>query len=167
MHPGDLAAQVLIAQCSLRRRPSRPRSRSMGRSQHRLAEHRADRLDTPPQSAVGAVLVLGDEPHERVCGRSSSAAKKAEAARLSHESCWWLRRFVSGCWGGDREDHGVGYNFVAGDRDQLMLLPPSVADWLPEDHLAWFVLDVVAELDLSAFHAGYRLDGRGGAAYDP
>lgn len=61
----------------------------------------------------------------------------------------------------------MGYNFVSADRDQLMLLPPSVADWLPEDHLAWFVLDVVAELDLSAFHAGYRLDGRGGAAYDP
>ena len=61
----------------------------------------------------------------------------------------------------------VAYNFVSVDRDQLMLLPPSVADWLPEDHLACFVLDVVAELDLSAFHAGYRLDGRGGAAYDP
>jgi len=61
----------------------------------------------------------------------------------------------------------VAYNFVAGDRDQLMLMPPSVADWLPEDHLAWFMLDVVAELDLSAFHAAYRSDGRGGAAYDP
>ena len=59
------------------------------------------------------------------------------------------------------------YNFVCGDRDQLMLMPPSVADWLPEGHLAWFVLDVVAELDLSGFRARYRLDGRGGAAYDP
>lgn len=48
-----------------------------------------------------------------------------------------------------------------------MLMPPSVADWLPDDHLAWFVLDVVAELDLSAFLAAYRVDGRGGAAYDP
>jgi transposase len=61
----------------------------------------------------------------------------------------------------------VAYNFVACDREQLMLMPPSVADWLPEDHLAWFVLDVVAELDLSAFHASYRADGRGGSAYDP
>ena len=43
------------------------------------------------------------------------------------------------------------YNFLADDRDQLMLMPPSGADWLPEDHLAWFVLDIVAELDLSAF----------------
>jgi transposase len=46
-------------------------------------------------------------------------------------------------------------------------MPPSVSDWLPEDHLAWFVLDVVAELDLSAFYAAFRLDGRGGALYDP
>lgn len=61
----------------------------------------------------------------------------------------------------------MGYNFVAVERDQLMLMPPSVADWLPEDHLAWFVLDVVAELDLTEFLSGYRADGRGGAAYDP
>jgi transposase len=61
----------------------------------------------------------------------------------------------------------MGYNFVAVEREQLMLMPPSVADWLPEDHLAWFVLDVVAELDLTGFLSGYRADGRGGAAYDP
>jgi len=61
----------------------------------------------------------------------------------------------------------VGYNFARVDREQLMLMPPSVADWLPEGHLAWFVLDVVAALDLSGFLVGYRADGRGGAAYDP
>lgn len=48
-----------------------------------------------------------------------------------------------------------------------MLMPPSVAEWVPEDHLAWFVLDVVEELDLTAFLATYRLDGRGGSAYHP
>jgi transposase len=53
------------------------------------------------------------------------------------------------------------------DRNQLFLLPPSVADWLPDDHLAFFVLDVVAELDLATFYGEYREDGRGGAAYDP
>ncbi|WP_408899881.1 transposase (plasmid) [Nocardioides sp. R1-1] len=61
----------------------------------------------------------------------------------------------------------MAYNFAAVDREQLLLMPPSVAEWLPEDHLAWFVIDVVAELDLSAFLAGYRADGRGGGAYDP
>src|SRR5438552_5621095 len=61
----------------------------------------------------------------------------------------------------------MAYNFVAGDRDQLLLMPPSLAEWLPGDHLAWFVLDVVGELDVSAFVAAYRSDGRGGAAYEP
>ena len=61
----------------------------------------------------------------------------------------------------------MAYNFVAGDRDQLLLMPPSLAEWLPADHLAWFVLDVVSELDVSAFVAVYRSDGRGGAAYEP
>ncbi len=58
-------------------------------------------------------------------------------------------------------------NLREADRDQLFLLRPSVADWLPENHLAFFVLDVVSELDLAAFYVEYREDGRGGAAYDP
>lgn len=49
----------------------------------------------------------------------------------------------------------------------MLLMPPSVRDWLPEDHLAFFVLDVVAELDLGGFYRAYRVDGRGGAVYDP
>ena len=53
------------------------------------------------------------------------------------------------------------------DREQLFLMPPSVSEWLPDGHLAWFVLDVVAELDLAGFYAGHREDGRGGAVYDP
>lgn len=46
-------------------------------------------------------------------------------------------------------------------------MPPSVRDWLPQDHLAFFVLDVVEELDVDAFYGAYRADGRGGAVYDP
>src|SRR3974390_387974 len=61
----------------------------------------------------------------------------------------------------------MAYHFVAGDRDQLLLMPPSLAEWLPADHLAWFVLDVVGELDLGVFVAAYWVGGRGGAAYDP
>ena len=59
------------------------------------------------------------------------------------------------------------HNFIACDRDQELLLPPSLKDWLPNDHLAWFVLDAVDELDLSEFYASYRADGWGGAAHDP
>jgi transposase len=58
-------------------------------------------------------------------------------------------------------------NFLRCDREQELLLPPSLRDWLAADHLAWFVLDVVDELDLSAFLAGYREDGWGRAAFDP
>ncbi len=58
-------------------------------------------------------------------------------------------------------------NFLACDRDQELLLPPSLRDWLPDDHLAWFVLDAVEQIDLSAFHASYRDDGWGRAAFDP
>ena len=58
-------------------------------------------------------------------------------------------------------------NVVACDRDQELLLPPSLRDWLPADHFAWFLLDSVKALDLEAFYASYRADGHGRAAYDP
>jgi transposase len=61
----------------------------------------------------------------------------------------------------------MAVNVRAVDRDQLFLMPPSMRDWLPDDHLAFFVVDVVAELDLAEFYADYRVDGRGGAVYDP
>ncbi len=40
-------------------------------------------------------------------------------------------------------------------------MPPSLRDWLPEDHLAWFVLASVEQLDLGAFYTSYRADGHG------
>ena len=61
----------------------------------------------------------------------------------------------------------MAQNFVPCDRDQELLLPPSLREWLPEDHLAWYVLDSVAELDLDAFYVAYRADGWGAAAHDP
>ena len=58
-------------------------------------------------------------------------------------------------------------NFLACDREQELLLPPSLREWLPEDHLAWFVVDAVAQMDLAAFYGAYRADGHGRAAHDP
>ena len=58
-------------------------------------------------------------------------------------------------------------NFLLCDRDQELLLPPSLREWLPEDHLAWFVLDAVEEMDLNAFYGAYRDDGWGRAAFEP
>jgi transposase len=61
----------------------------------------------------------------------------------------------------------MSQNFIAVDREQAFLLPPDVREWLVEGHLAWFVLDAVAEVDLSGFYAAYRRDGWGRPAYDP
>lgn len=61
----------------------------------------------------------------------------------------------------------MAVNVRGADLDQLLLMPPSVREWLPTDHLAFFVLDVVAELDLTDFLAAHRADGRGGSVYDP
>ncbi len=61
----------------------------------------------------------------------------------------------------------MAQNFVACDRDQELFLPPSLREWLPEGHLAWFVIDAVAAFDLGAFYAAYRVDGHGRPAHDP
>ena len=61
----------------------------------------------------------------------------------------------------------MAYNFLRGDRDQALLLPPDLRDWLPEGHLAWFILDVVDQLDLAPFYRAHRADGHGHPAYDP
>jgi transposase len=52
-------------------------------------------------------------------------------------------------------------------RDQEFLLPPNMADWLGADHLVWFILDVVEQLDTSALHSARRTGGVGRAGYDP
>ena len=46
-------------------------------------------------------------------------------------------------------------------------MPPSLPDWLPEDDLAWFLLDAVAQMNLVAIKRTYRADGWGQAAYEP
>src|ERR671913_862230 len=61
----------------------------------------------------------------------------------------------------------MGQNFIGCDRAQTFLMPPDVREWLPEGHLAWFVLDSVAQMDLAAFYGAYRQDGHGRAAFDP
>ena len=55
--------------------------------------------------------------------------------------------------------------FIAVDRDTAYLLPPSVDEWLPQDHLARFVVEVIDQLDLSELVRQYA--GRGSDAYHP
>jgi transposase len=61
----------------------------------------------------------------------------------------------------------MAYTFLRGDRDQPFLLPPDLRDWLPQGHLAWFILDVVDQLDLDPFYRQHRDDEHGHPAYDP
>jgi transposase len=62
----------------------------------------------------------------------------------------------------------MGICFRADDLHQTLLLPPSLHDWLPEKHLARFLVDVVEMLDLGAIYASHEAkDGRGQAAYAP
>jgi transposase len=61
----------------------------------------------------------------------------------------------------------VANQYVVADRDQLFLLPPAMRDWLPENHLVWFVLDVINAIDRTAFHARYVRSGPGRPAYHP
>jgi len=61
----------------------------------------------------------------------------------------------------------VAQNFLPCDRDQELLLPPSLREWLSEDHLVWFVLDAVDEIDLGGVYTAYREDGWGRAAFEP
>jgi transposase len=61
----------------------------------------------------------------------------------------------------------MAQNFLSCDREQDFLMPPSVREWLPAGHLAWYLLDVVARLDLDVFYGAYRADGSGRPAHDP
>jgi transposase len=53
------------------------------------------------------------------------------------------------------------------NRDQMYLMPPSLNEWLPEGHLAYFIIDVVERFDLSEIYGSYGGDGRGQPPYDP
>ena len=52
----------------------------------------------------------------------------------------------------DETPAGATRIYVCPDRDQLFLLPVCMRDWLEEGHLAWFVVDVVAEMETGALH---------------
>jgi hypothetical protein len=52
--------------------------------------------------------------------------------------------------------------------DQRLLMPPDMREWLPEGHLALFIVDLVSELDLSGIERVYEAkDNRGRAGFDP
>ena len=61
----------------------------------------------------------------------------------------------------------MGQNFITANREQVLLMPPALVDWLPEEHFVWTVLGAVEQMDLGGFYGAYRANGQGRAAYDP
>lgn len=61
----------------------------------------------------------------------------------------------------------MAYNFRDYNPQQLLLLPPNLDDWLPQQHMARFLSDVVGAFDLKPFLRRYRDNGQGGAAFNP
>src|SRR4051812_31257301 len=91
-------------------------------------------------------------------------AFSTQIATAPPEAAWdriWERLIVSSL----PPDHRRMKNFRPVDRDTGFLMPPSVDEWLPERHLARFVVDVIASLDLRAMIGSYR--GCGEASYHP
>ena len=93
---------------------------------------------------------------------------------IAHARCAASQRFLSVEGVAQRVPSGafrtllcMPQNFIECDREQGFLLPPDVREWLPADHLAWFVIEAVARMDLGAFYAAYRVDGHRRAAYEP
>jgi transposase len=112
----------------------------------------------------------------RRCQRSWASTRRSRAApspergrrrRRRRDACRGRRLSRKGSVRGGDWNAGVAQNFIEGRREQGFLLAPDVREWLPADHLAWFVIDAVAEMDLSAFYGAYRADGHGRAAYEP
>ena len=77
-------------------------------------------------------------------------------------AAWRLVRIIHVC-----EYWWVAKGYRSVDRDQAFLLPPSMIDWLPDDHLVWFVIDAVEQLDTAGLHLRARLGGVGRRGYNP
>ena len=66
-----------------------------------------------------------------------------------------------------RTERSMSKTYLPYDPDQQLLLPAALQEWLPPDHLAYFISDVVDQLDLSAITARYEGERRGGPPYHP
>lgn len=109
--------------------------------------------------------VLADQLTNRVCPVCLSALDYQRVRWQTGACC--EKPTVLPAFGVESHNDGMAYNFVVAEREQRFLLPPDMRDWLPGDHLVWFVIEVVDQLDLSRFRSSYRSDGHGRAAYDP
>src|SRR5205814_7030923 len=96
-------------------------------------------------------------------GRSGSSrralAMHKTACRINGAPAWGQARRLRSWF--------MPQNFLYPQRDQPLLMPLDMREWLPENDLVFVVLDAVATLDLGEFRRRYRSDGHGRAAFDP
>ena len=124
-------------------------------------------VPTPATRATGAYFLHTANTLIRGLSAVASRAPRAphaQPALLEVAEAVSQRGVLSGRFS---TDSGMPQNFIESRGEQGFLLPPDVRDWVPPDHLAWFVIDAVKEMELGAFYAAYRADGHGRAAYDP
>jgi len=124
-----------------REEPPRDESgfRALGSIQrfHRLLRHAVARARTTAPSLAGVSPAA--EEFSFLMGDGASRPGRCR-----------VKAFRPGCL--NQDTSGMGQNFIESGREQGFLLPPNVRDWLPADHLAWFVIDAVADLDLALFY---------------
>ena len=92
-----------------------------------------------------------------------AVSRRSLSRSLSHRK----NKKVVECFGGESETRDMGTHYRPYEPEQPFLLPPSLRDWLPQDHLAYFISDTIDQLDLSAFHVRYEGDGRRNQPYHP
>ena len=86
-----------------------------------------------------------------------------QARSLSHRK----NQKVVECFGLRGDTRAMRTNYRPCEPDQPFLFSPSPRDWLPQDHLVYFISDTLDQLDLSALHQPYQGDGRRNQPYDP
>ena len=110
------------------------------------------------------MLETGKRPLSRWTIWESLPTVAAAPVEELWKSSWLSGKVPSGAFNGIL---GMPQNFIACDREQSLLLPPSLLEWLPGDHLVWTILAAVDELDLSVIYRVYRPVGHGRPAYEP
>src|SRR5699024_5094979 len=85
----------------------------------------------------------------------------------SYRACRRIERVDHGSVAAGSRSWGMAKSYRPVLRDQPMLMPVDMREWLPPDHLAWFVIDTIEALDTSALEGTRRRGGAGAAGYDP
>src|SRR4051812_38834145 len=128
------------------RKRSQPIRRSAGQPEELVAADIGPSLASSRAAMTTGRLVLGVQSVSwQILYRPHPCASESVAN-------WGVAVGLRAGWG--FEDWVVANSYRPVDRGQAFLLPPDMADWLPEDHLVWFLIDAVEAMDTSGFHAG-------------